>query len=233
MATDFIKNQISLAGSFKPTVHNMPLDIRTRIATYRNYDTIPKPFVGMLVYVEDEDSYYEVESIIQKQDDNGDYIKDENGREVHKIHSMKNIVLNDVLEPIKATDVDKTLRLKKETDEILNKIVNRINAAGNIINGIKFAKFGLSSNNSDKLYIEGVIGVQHPIGAEVKCEIGINENNLFTLIVEQNNSVINEPLHSIFECRELLASKPSDLTSVECTVRVTIDGKEYIRLVLL
>ena len=53
MSTDFDYNgkQIVSGGPFKPGGKNMPLDARTRINTYSEKETIPNPFVGMIVTV--------------------------------------------------------------------------------------------------------------------------------------------------------------------------------------
>ena len=53
MATDFTygKKQILSSGPFKPSGKDMPLDARTRINTYSEKETIPNPFVGMIVTV--------------------------------------------------------------------------------------------------------------------------------------------------------------------------------------
>ena len=53
MTTDFDYGgkQIVSGGPFKPSGKNMPLDARTRINTYSERETIPNPFVGMIVTV--------------------------------------------------------------------------------------------------------------------------------------------------------------------------------------
>ena len=53
MSTDFTygKKQIVSSGPFKPSGKDMPLDARTRINTYSEKETIPNPFVGMIVTV--------------------------------------------------------------------------------------------------------------------------------------------------------------------------------------
>lgn len=228
MATDFNKQQIASAGSFRPTIANVPLDIRTRIATYENYTTVPRPFVGMLLYVEDEDSYYEVDAV-------RDEFDIESGNTVQKIDSMKNIALSSINNPIDIRNNKNEYYLRDELDKVLTKITNRINSAGNIIEGIKFAKFFLKSDNENNLYLDGVIGIQHPIGSTSRCQISINENNSFILNVDGMPQYLPESsLHTIFECNNiLLASRASDVKNIECTVTVTINGHNYIRLIVV
>ena len=71
MATDFSygEKQIVSSGPFKPSGKDMPLDARTRINTYSEKETIPNPFVGMIVTVltdennNDEMQDYKVKSL--------------------------------------------------------------------------------------------------------------------------------------------------------------------------
>ena len=53
MSTDFSYGgkQNLASGPFKPSGKDMPLDARTRINTYSEKETIPNPFVGMIVTV--------------------------------------------------------------------------------------------------------------------------------------------------------------------------------------
>lgn len=53
MATDFTNNNttINTSGGFKPTTKNTPLDVRTRVNTKADIDSIPNPFVGMKIIV--------------------------------------------------------------------------------------------------------------------------------------------------------------------------------------
>ena len=60
MSTDFNKNTISVGGIFKQTKRNSPSDIRTRINTLGDVNSIPLPYVGMIFYVVDENEYYRV-----------------------------------------------------------------------------------------------------------------------------------------------------------------------------
>ena len=53
MSTDFSYGgkQNLASGPFKPSGKNVPLDARTRINTYSEKETIPNPFIGMIVTV--------------------------------------------------------------------------------------------------------------------------------------------------------------------------------------
>lgn len=63
MATDFNKNAVSSTGGFKPSSTDTPLDIRARVETEADIMSIPKPFIGMIVYVRDTGKRYEVLSL--------------------------------------------------------------------------------------------------------------------------------------------------------------------------
>lgn len=60
MATDFNKNASSSKGGFKPSSSDTPLDIRTRVETEADIMSIPRPYVGMVVYVRDTGKRYEI-----------------------------------------------------------------------------------------------------------------------------------------------------------------------------
>ena len=60
MATDFNKNSITSSGGFKPATANTPLDTRTIVETESDIVSIPRPFVGMVVYAKDTGKRYEV-----------------------------------------------------------------------------------------------------------------------------------------------------------------------------
>lgn len=66
MATDF-NNSVVLNGGVKPASKNTPGDIRTRIQTIAEVETIPVPFIGMIFYVIDENKFYKVLSLKGKQ----------------------------------------------------------------------------------------------------------------------------------------------------------------------
>ena len=63
MATDFKKNAVNMAGGITPTTTDTPGDIRTRVETEADIASIPKPFVGMIVYVKDTQKRFEVLSL--------------------------------------------------------------------------------------------------------------------------------------------------------------------------
>ena len=60
MATDFNKNSITSSGGFKPSTSDTPLDTRTIVETEADITSIPRPFVGMVVYAKDTGKRYEV-----------------------------------------------------------------------------------------------------------------------------------------------------------------------------
>ena len=66
MATDFDKDVIITSGGLKPSTVDTPSDIRTRINTIEDMELIPLPYIGMLVYVIDEDEFYIVKSLKSK-----------------------------------------------------------------------------------------------------------------------------------------------------------------------
>lgn len=66
MATDFNKNAINIGGSIKPTKKDTPSDIRTRIESINEVESIPLPYIGMIFYVIDENEFYRVLSLKSK-----------------------------------------------------------------------------------------------------------------------------------------------------------------------
>lgn len=60
MATDFKTNVTSTTGSFAPSIANVPLDVRERVETEADIMDIPKPWLGMIVYVKDTGKRYEI-----------------------------------------------------------------------------------------------------------------------------------------------------------------------------
>lgn len=66
MATDFTTNAIKTSGGFVPSVTDTPIDVRSRIATIGDVETIPNPSVGLIFYVIDEDRFYYVQSLKDK-----------------------------------------------------------------------------------------------------------------------------------------------------------------------
>ena len=63
MATDFNKNASASKGGFKPSSPDTPLDIRTRVETEADIMSIPRPYIGMVVYVKDTGKRYEIISL--------------------------------------------------------------------------------------------------------------------------------------------------------------------------
>ena len=56
-------SKIIVNGSLIPSVKNAPLDIRTRINTIAEVESIQVPFVGMIFYVIDEEKFYVVKTL--------------------------------------------------------------------------------------------------------------------------------------------------------------------------
>ena len=57
MATDFSYNgkTINISGPAKPSGKNQPLDPRTEVKLYADIESIPSPYIGMIITVlEDE-----------------------------------------------------------------------------------------------------------------------------------------------------------------------------------
>ncbi len=63
MATDFNKNALVIGGGIKPSTKNTPGDIRTRVNAIADIESIPLPFVGMIFYVEENQTFYVVKSL--------------------------------------------------------------------------------------------------------------------------------------------------------------------------
>lgn len=59
-------NAISISDGFIPSKIDTPLDERSRVKTFNEIADIPRPYVGMVIYVEDEDAYYSVKSLKAK-----------------------------------------------------------------------------------------------------------------------------------------------------------------------
>ena len=58
-----MEKKIVVNGSLIPSVKNAPLDIRTRINTIAEVESIQVPFIGMIFYVMDEEKFYVVKSL--------------------------------------------------------------------------------------------------------------------------------------------------------------------------
>ena len=65
MTTDFITDVNNIKGSFTTTSTDTPLDIRTRVETEVDIMSIPKPYIGMIVYVKDTGKRFEILTLKQ------------------------------------------------------------------------------------------------------------------------------------------------------------------------
>ena len=63
MATDFNLNSSASKGGFKPSSTDTPLDTRCRVQTEADIMSIPKPYIGMIVYVKDTGKRFEILSL--------------------------------------------------------------------------------------------------------------------------------------------------------------------------
>ena len=66
MTTDFTTNVAKVTGAFAPNATDIPLDIRTRVETEADIMDIPKPYIGMVVYVKDTGKRFEVLTLKSK-----------------------------------------------------------------------------------------------------------------------------------------------------------------------
>lgn len=66
MATDFTTKVTAFPGGLAPNDTDTPLDIRTRVETEADIMSIPKPYIGMVVYVKDTGKRYEVLTLKDK-----------------------------------------------------------------------------------------------------------------------------------------------------------------------
>ena len=66
MATDFTANVTTFPGGLTPSDTDTPLDIRTRVETEADILSIPKPYLGMIVYVKDTGKRFEVTKLKDK-----------------------------------------------------------------------------------------------------------------------------------------------------------------------
>ena len=60
MATDFKTGVTNFPGGLIPGASDTPLDIRSRVETEADILSIPKPYIGMMIYVKDTGKRYEV-----------------------------------------------------------------------------------------------------------------------------------------------------------------------------
>lgn len=66
MATDFTTKVTGFPGALMPNATDTPIDIRTRVETEADILSIPKPYVGMVVYVKDTGKRYEILTLKDK-----------------------------------------------------------------------------------------------------------------------------------------------------------------------
>ena len=66
MTTDFITNLTNFPGGLAPESADTPLDIRIRVETEADIMNIPKPYIGMVVYVKDTGKRFEVLTLKDK-----------------------------------------------------------------------------------------------------------------------------------------------------------------------
>ena len=66
MATDFKSKVTGFPGGLLPNAADTPLDIRTRVETETDIMSIPKPYIGMVVYVKDTGKRFEVLTLKDK-----------------------------------------------------------------------------------------------------------------------------------------------------------------------
>ena len=60
-------NKVIISGSATPSIIDAPLDIRTRVNTVDDIYNIELPYIGMIIYVIDEDKYYKVKTLKAKE----------------------------------------------------------------------------------------------------------------------------------------------------------------------
>ena len=62
-----MSNKIISSGGFVPSSIDTPLDLRTRVQSVDDIYNIDLPYVGMIVYVIDEDKYYKIKTLKAKE----------------------------------------------------------------------------------------------------------------------------------------------------------------------
>ena len=66
MATNFTTNVTKCPGGLMPNAADTPIDIRTRVETEADIMDIPKPYIGMIVYVKDTGKRFEILTLKSK-----------------------------------------------------------------------------------------------------------------------------------------------------------------------
>ena len=123
MATDFNKNAVSLAGGIKPSSLNTPTDIRCRVETEADILSIPRPYIGMLVYVIDVDKFFKVTSLkpgkvgmSTKENVLVDTYEEFNGDLVERLEALESINHDDFLK--EHQDISH-LAVRKDVDDLM------------------------------------------------------------------------------------------------------------------
>lgn len=60
------ENKIIIGGAVMPSTVDTPTDARTRVQTFADIATIDNPFVGMEVWVVDEEKEYRIKKLVPK-----------------------------------------------------------------------------------------------------------------------------------------------------------------------
>lgn len=99
---------ILISGAVKPTTTNTPTDARTRVQTYDDIEFIENPFVGMHVYVLDE-------------------------QEEYTIHALKSKEVAGFEIPDAAVDMDGVAKSNAKVDERINNLQEELNQLKGIL----------------------------------------------------------------------------------------------------
>lgn len=59
-------SNVSLGGSLSLTTNNTPTRVGERVATEAEIATIPAPYIGLVIYIEDKDQFVYVKSLKSK-----------------------------------------------------------------------------------------------------------------------------------------------------------------------
>lgn len=147
MSTDFDKNTIITTGGIRPSVTDMPGDMRTRIETLDDIYSIPLPYVGMIVYVKDVDTYYKIKTLKAKQIGP---IKIENSLvDTYERYDLKDIVIN-------GGDYDITNIPNEELQQMLSNS-SLINIEEYVVQTIEVTEEETNNNNYDEYYVKNYI----------------------------------------------------------------------------
>ena len=61
------ENKVVIGGSVIPSISDAPMDIRTRVNTIDDIYNIELPYIGMIIYVINEDKYYKIKTLKAKE----------------------------------------------------------------------------------------------------------------------------------------------------------------------